>query len=168
MSSKSPTATALTLFSLTLCATVTNAQTIDFNRDVRPILSGKCFTCHGPDDEARKAGLRLDTRDTAVKPLKNGKTAITPANPATSELIRRITTDDEDDLMPPSKAGAPLTPRQIVTLKQWITEGANYAQHWSYTKPTRRPFPTIQDKTWPKNPIDRFILARLEKDALRP
>jgi mono/diheme cytochrome c family protein len=142
--------------------------TVDFNREIRPILSGTCFKCHGPDDGARKSGLRFDLRDAALKKLKDGKTAIMPGDPAASELVRRITTDDEDDLMPPPKAAPRLTPRQVETFKQWIAQGAKYAVHWAYVRPTRPELPTINEKAWPKNDIDSFILARLEKEPLHP
>src|SRR5438045_7037761 len=102
------------------------AQEVDFNRDVRPLLSSKCFQCHGPDDKARKAKLRLDLRDAALKPGKSGETPIVPGKADQSELVRRITTSDEDDVMPPSKSGPPLTPAQVSILKRWIIQGAPY------------------------------------------
>src|SRR5689334_8679486 len=99
-------------------------QKVEFLRDVRPVLSGHCFKCHGPDDEARKSKLRLDIRDEALKPAKSGKIAIHPDNPDQSELVRRIFTSDEDDLMPPPSAKLPLNEKEKAILKQWVASGA--------------------------------------------
>src|SRR3954453_4068937 len=131
------------------------AQPVDFNRDVRPLLSSKCFQCHGPDDQARKAKLRLDLRDAATKPGKSGQTPIVPGKADQSEIVRRATTSDEDDVMPPPKSGPPLTPAQVSVLKRWIDQGAPYAVHWAYVKPTRPAIPTAGGSTWPINDIDR-------------
>jgi Protein of unknown function (DUF1553)/Protein of unknown function (DUF1549)/Planctomycete cytochrome C len=143
---------------------------VDFTRDIRPILTGKCFTCHGPDEKARKAGLRLDLRDAALKPARSGQTAIVPGQPDKSELLTRITSDIESVRMPPMKAGKPLSPAEIQLFKRWIEQGANYAQHWAFVKPRRPAVPEIPDKTWTwaVNPIDHFILERLQKEGLRP
>jgi hypothetical protein len=141
---------------------------LDFNRDVRPILSDTCFTCHGPDDAKRKSGLRLDFKETAYKPAKSGKTAIVPGDVAHSELIRRITTADEDDRMPPADSGKQLSKEQIEVLKKWITQGAAYEGHWAFQPPVRRPLPEVKNKSWPRNEIDRFILAKLEAEGLSP
>lgn len=141
---------------------------VDFNRDIRPILSGRCSQCHGPDEKARKAGLRLDMRETALKELKSGNRALVPGDPAKSELIARVTATDATDAMPPAKAGKRLTDAEVARLRQWIEQGANYSQHWSYVKPLRAPSPTVQDKSWPQTPLDYFILARLEKEGLKP
>ena len=99
---------------------------IDFNRDIRPILSDTCFTCHGPDDAKRKSGLRLDQQDSAYKVAKSGKIALVPGDVAKSELVRRITTSDEDDHMPPADSGKQLSKEQIELLKKWVTQGAAY------------------------------------------
>src|SRR5436190_7299365 len=99
---------------------------IDFNREVRPILSSRCFKCHGPDDDARKASLRLDLREQALKPAKSGEIAIVPGKPDASQLVRRVFTEDEDDLMPPPSAKLPLTAKEKELLKQWIAQGAEY------------------------------------------
>jgi len=139
-----------------------------FNRDIRPILSENCFKCHGPDEAARKAKLRLDIRDEALKPAKSDLVAIVPGSPEKSELIARITASDTDDLMPPAKSGKKLTPDQIEKLRRWIAEGAPYAKHWSYEKPVRPALPQVKNKKWPRNPVDRFILARLEREKLKP
>src|SRR5438552_3083762 len=120
-------------------------QTIDFNRDVRPILSGKCFQCHGPDDKVRQAGLRFDLRDGATKVLKSGTRAIVPGDPSNSEMVARISSKDGDGIMPPTKTGKTLTATEIATLKRWIEQGAKYAVHWSYVKPVRAPLPAVRD-----------------------
>jgi hypothetical protein len=140
---------------------------VDFNRDVRPILTSKCFRCHGPDDKVRKAGLRLDLRDNATARLRGGAHAIVPGRPRASELIRRITAD-EDDVMPPAGAGNRLNPQEVATLRRWIEQGAPYAQHWAYVRPTRPTVPTVHDRAWAINPVDSFLLARLEREGLRP
>lgn len=144
-----------------------SAKDIDFNRDVRPILASKCFHCHGPDDAVRKAGLRLDLHSGAIKELKSGSTAIVPGKPAQSELIARVTTTTSG-VMPPVKMGKPLEAKEVAILKQWIEQGAKYAAHWSYVKPVRPELPAVKTQGWTVNPVDYFILARLEKDGLKP
>jgi hypothetical protein len=140
----------------------------DFNRDIRPILSENCFACHGPDDQKRKSGLRLDQRESATKPAKSGATAIAPGKPAASEIVRRITTTDEDDRMPPAKSGKHLTAAQAALLRQWVAEGAPYQGHWAFITPGRPAIPKVRQTSWPKNPLDFFVLARLENEGLKP
>jgi hypothetical protein len=146
------------------------AQTkeVDYTRDVRPILAGKCLQCHGPDDKVRKAGLRLDSRDGATKTLADGKAAIVPGQIAKSELYQRITSKDPTHAMPPAKLGKPLLPEEIAVLKRWIEQGAPFPKHWAYVKPARPAVPTVNDAKWPLTPIDNFILARLEKEGIKP
>lgn len=141
---------------------------VDFNRDIRPILSDKCYACHGFDEQERKSGLRLDVRDAALEPAKSGYAAIVPGDLTESELVRRIVTEDADDLMPPAKTGKPLTAAEIALLKQWIAEGAEYQAHWSFVAPTRPALPEVSQAGWPRNEIDRFILERIEKEGLQP
>ncbi len=141
---------------------------VDFNRDIRPILSENCYKCHGPDDGARKAKLRFDIRSEALKAAKSGEIPIVPGSPEKSQIVARITATDPDDRMPPIKSGKTLSPTQIDLLRRWVAEGAPYATHWSYVKPMRPAFPEARNRHWPLNPIDRFILARLEKEGLRP
>jgi hypothetical protein len=141
---------------------------VDFNREIRPILAGKCFNCHGPDDKVRKAGLRLDTRDGATLELKTGHRAIVPGDVAKSELLARITSDEKSSVMPPPKAGPRLNAKEVDALKRWIAEGAPFAVHWSYAKPIRHLLPDVQNKAWSINGIDHFILARLEREGLKP
>ncbi len=143
-------------------------QAPDFNREVRPILANHCFKCHGPDDKQRMAGLRLDQREAAVSPLKSGKRAIVPAKPEFSELIRRIFSSGPQQ-MPPAHANKPLSESQKQTLERWIASGAGYALHWAFVPPKRPNIPnSVIRKTKNENPIDSFILARLEREGLRP
>src|SRR5882762_4659417 len=144
------------------------AGRVDFNRDIRPILSENCYKYHGPDDGARKAKLRFDIRAEALKPAKSGEVPIVPGSPEKSQLVARITASDADDRMPPIKSGKTLSPTQIDLLKRWVAEGAPYATHWAYVRPTRPALPQVKRASWPQNPIDRFILARLERERLKP
>ncbi len=141
---------------------------IDFNRDIRPILSDNCFTCHGPDESQRKAKLRLDTRDGALAKLRSGGHAIVPGKSNDSELLRRLISTDDAERMPPPKTNKKLTPAQVDLLKRWIAQDANYAKHWAFVAPVRASLPEVKDSTWARNGIDRFILARLEKEGLKP
>lgn len=141
---------------------------VDFNREIRPILAKKCFACHGPDEEHRQAGLRLDVREVAVKELESGATAIVAGASGKSELARRISATDETERMPPKETGITLTGTQIGLLKRWIDEGASYAPHWAMVKPTRPALPEVKQKDWPKSGIDYFVLARLEREGLAP
>ena len=141
---------------------------VDFNRDIRPILSENCYKCHGPDDGARKANLRFDQKTEALKPAKSGHIPIVAGAPEKSEMIARITASDPEKHMPPIQSGKKLKDHQIDLLRRWISEGAPYAMHWAYVKPIRPELPPVTHQDWPQNPIDRFILARLEKEGLRP
>lgn len=145
-------------------------QLVDFNRDIRPILSNKCFACHGPDDAKREAGLRLDDAKIAATKLESGAVAIVPHNPDASEVVRRITSTDDDERMPPSKFGKPLSKAEITVLQKWIDEGARYATHWSYVKPVRVVPPPAAEpwQDWPHNAIDRFALHAMRANGLHP
>jgi hypothetical protein len=152
---------------------VASSDKIEFNRDIRPILSENCFACHGADSAARKASLRLDHFEdaTAARKDKDGKDtspAIVPGKAEASELIRRITATDADDLMPPPKSHKTLSARQKDLLKLWITDGAKYQAHWSLIAPTRPEPPKVRNRRWGRNPIDDFILSRLEHEGLKP
>jgi len=143
------------------------APGIEFNRDIRPILSEHCFACHGPDDNKRKAGLRLDAKDHAFKPAKSGTVVINPGQPDQSEIIRRLTTADDDDRMPPAKVGSRLKPAQIDLFRRWIADGARYQPHWSFIAPNRPALPVVEShKPESRNPIDPFIGARLDCENL--
>ena len=144
------------------------AEGPDFSRDVRPILSGHCFKCHGPDDQARQAGLRLDNPAGAVSKLESGNQAITPGKPNESELVKRILSADENERMPPAAANKRLTDQQKEILRTWIAAGAQYQRHWAFATPQQAPLPKVKQADWPKNPLDFFILARLEAEGLHP
>jgi len=142
--------------------------TIDFNRQILPILSDNCFACHGPDASQRKAKLRLDTKDGSRAELRDGGFAIVPGKSAESVLMQRVTAQEPAPRMPPPKTDKHLTPQQIELLRQWIDQGAPWVQHWAFAPPRRPALPAVTDKNWPKSPIDHFVLARLEAEHLRP
>ncbi|WP_417380825.1 DUF1553 domain-containing protein [Gimesia sp.] len=141
---------------------------VDFNRDIRPVLSKNCFHCHGPDEGTREADLRLDERPAAIAKLPSDAHAIIPHKAEQSELFLRITSTDEDAVMPPPDVGEKLTEAQIAKIKAWINQGAPYSRHWSFIHPERPPLPNITQQKWPTNPIDHFILAKLETSGLKP
>jgi hypothetical protein len=163
-------ASLTTLLVLSLPAQAAQAATakIDFLRDIRPILSEKCFKCHGPDATVRKGKLRLDRREDALKAGRSGEPALVPGNPGASEAIRRILSTEPDDMMPPPRAKNPLGDRERDLLRRWVEQGAEYQVHWAFVPPRQGPLPTVKDAAWPRNPIDHFVLARLEKEGLRP
>ncbi len=146
------------------------AQSVDFNRDVRPILSNRCLACHGPDSAHREAGLRLDDAASATVKLESGKTAVVTGQPDASELIRRITTSDDDARMPPAHFGKPLTEKEIAVLRRWIAEGAPFAKHWSYVPAVRPDVPSVDNAhaQWPANAIDHFVLRHMIEHQLKP
>lgn len=142
---------------------------VSFNRDIRPIFSDTCFRCHGPDKNARKAGLRLDMRDEAIKKSRSGAIPIVPGKPDESEIVRRIFSTDKSELMPPDEAHKTLTATQKEAIRRWVAEGAKYEGHWAYQPITRSAVPEIQNpKSKLQNPIDAFIQARLAKEGLTP
>jgi len=141
---------------------------VNFAREIRPILSDNCFTCHGPDDQKRKASLRLDTREGAFGRLKGGDLAINPGKPDESDLIFRIESDDPDLRMPPQKSGKQLTAAQIAVLRRWIEQGATSSTHWAFEPPRKPALPQVKNLGWPVTEIDRLILARLEAEGLSP
>ena len=144
---------------------------IDFNRDIRPILSDNCFLCHGPDEANRKGGLRLDQRPSATSPADSGERAVVAGHPDASELIRRVIASDVDLVMPPdSSKKARLTEVQVGLLKRWIEQGAEYTSHWAFKSPLRPSPPTlaVQSSNWAANPIDKFVAAHLDAEHLSP
>jgi hypothetical protein len=141
---------------------------VDFSRDVRPILSKNCFACHGADPAHRVRKLRLDQRESATRKRGYRGPAIVPGSLAKSLLFQRITAADEAKRMPPRRSGKHLDPKQIEVLQRWIEQGAPYTEHWAFVKPRPQPLPTVKDPSWSRNGIDYFVLARLEKEGLRP
>ncbi|MBI3759038.1 MAG: DUF1549 domain-containing protein [Deltaproteobacteria bacterium] len=140
------------------------AQGVDFDREIRPLLSDNCFQCHGPDEQQRKARLRFDTKEGAF--AKAG--VIVPGKAAESRLFKRISATDPAMLMPPPQSGHKLTEQQINLLKRWIDEGARWNEHWAFVAPKRPELPPVKNTAWPRNALDHFILARLEKEGLQP
>jgi hypothetical protein len=134
---------------------------VEFNRDIRPILSNNCFSCHGPDNNLRKAKLRLDQEESAKTVLASGK-------PLESELYKRLVTTEAADRMPPAKSNKYLTKEQTELVRRWIEQGAKYQKHWSLLPPQVAKTPAVKDVAWPANPIDHFVLARLEKEGVKP
>ncbi|MBI1356027.1 MAG: DUF1553 domain-containing protein [Acidobacteria bacterium] len=152
-----------------LAAALDPPQRIEFNRDVRPILSDRCFACHGPDAENRKTPLRLDTAEGAAVDLNSGGRALTPGDPSTSKLIERVRSDSPVLRMPPAYAGHDaLTEPEIRVLERWIEQGAAFESHWAFRSPTRPHTPVVRRQDWVRNPIDAFVLARLEQEGLSP
>jgi len=140
---------------------------IQYNRDIRPILSENCFNCHGADSAARKASLRIDRPEDATAKLTNGVVPIVPGNAEKSEVIKRIF-DEGDDIMPPVKTHKVLSARQKQLLKQWVLDGAHYQPHWAFIAPVKAPLPTVKNRRWVSNPIDAFVLSGLEKAGFKP
>ncbi len=136
---------------------------VSYSRDVKPLLAGRCYACHGPDEGKRKAKLRLDLRDEALKK------AVKPGNAAASPLVQRIASTDADEVMPPPHAKKePLSPAQIDLLRRWIDQGARFDVHWAYVKPARPPLPEVKNQAWVRNAVDRFVAARHEQLGFRP
>ena len=141
---------------------------VDFARQVQPIFVKRCYLCHGPDEGSREAGLRLDVRTAATAELDSGGVAIALGDPDASELLHRVTSIDESVRMPPADSGPALSMAEIDTLRRWIAAGAPYDDHWSF-QPVEKPDPpAVDDESWIRNPIDRFVLARLEREGLAP
>ncbi len=157
------------LLSGSLWAGATELAAVDYNRDIRPILANNCFACHGPDEGERQAGLRLDLLEAATQPAESGKRAIVPGQPDGSELLARIDAADEAERMPPVESNKKLTAEQKTLLRRWIADGARVETHWSLVPPLRPAIPavkgTVNNPAWPDNPIDAFVLARLERES---
>lgn len=158
---------AILLMGAGLAVSRSGAGEVSFNRDVRPILAANCYSCHGPDASSREADLRLDSFKDSTVDL-GGYKAIQPGNAGSSEIIARIESTDPDDVMPPPKTGHKITADQLAILKQWINEGADYEEHWSFVPVTRPTLPEIETSDWPRNGIDFFVASRLEDAGLRP
>ncbi|MUH35425.1 DUF1553 domain-containing protein [Zobellia amurskyensis] len=144
-------------------------EKVDFNYHVKPILSDKCFACHGPDMANQKAGLRLDIAESAYEALESsGKHPIVPKKPGESEVVTRILSDDPEIKMPPVEFNVALSKSEIATITKWIEQGAEYKPHWSFIKPKKEKAPEVTLAEWPKNTIDKFVLAKLERKNLSP
>lgn len=140
---------------------------VDFNRDIRPILSDNCFHCHGPDEKTRKAKLRLDTKDGILKDL-GGYQAVKPGDVKASEVWKRIITKKDDDVMPPPETHKSLKPEQVALIKKWIEAGAPFAGHWAFQAPQKAEVPVVKNSKWTRNAIDNFIAAKLAEHKLSP
>ena len=140
---------------------------VDFDRDIRPILSDKCFACHGPDAKQRMANLRLDARE-GIFTDRGTYRIVVPGDSSKSRMYQRVSSAKASFRMPPPASGKTLSAEQISLIKQWIDQGAKWEKHWAYVAPVRPPVPAVEDAKWPKNPIDNFILARLETEGLKP
>ncbi len=149
---------------LALCALpAAAAEKVEFARDIRPILARHCWSCHGPDEATREAGLRLDIRELAI-----AKKAFIPGDAAKSKMVSRLHAAKADVVMPPPESKKPLTDKQKQLLKDWIDQGADYAPHWAFRPPVRPAIPTVSNAAWVRNPIDAFVLKRLDRDGLKP
>ncbi len=157
------------LFSVRLPASAgaEEQQSVSFSRDIRPILSSKCFSCHGPDSAAREADLRLDRYDEATAD-RGGYAALIPGKPQESEAFQRLVADDPDVRMPPAEAKKDLSEEEIQLLRRWIEQGAEYEPHWAFVPPQRTLLPAVELSDWPQNEIDHFVLAQLEQQGLQP
>jgi hypothetical protein len=167
-------ALTVSLAPIVFCATMmfggsvsAQSEPLRFDRDIRPILSDNCFRCHGPDGKNREAGLRLDLKQHALGD-RDGTVPFKPGDLDASEAWQRMTTDDPDLHMPPSDSNKKLTPKQLGLIKQWIEEGAEWVDHWSFVAPVRHKLPQVSNPKWPHNPIDHFILKRLDDEGLKP
>jgi hypothetical protein len=143
------------------------AAPVDFQREIRPLLSDNCFQCHGPDSDARMADMRLDLRESVFLARPEGQVVV-PGKPADSLLYKRISSSDASFRMPPEYSHKSLTPEQIAKIKQWIEEGAEWKEHWAYRAPVQTPAPAVKNPLWVRNTIDRFVLAKLEEKGLVP
>src|SRR5688572_14485120 len=151
------------LFGALLCSRAATQETISFNLQVRPILSDRCWACHGPDENKRKAKLRLDTKEGALA-SKDGKFIIKPGDPEASEVYKRLISSDPDEKMPPADSHLSVSSNEIATIKRWIEQGAVWEKHWAYVPVRVLAPPQVNDASFVRNDIDRFILARLEKE----
>ena len=141
---------------------------IDYNLHIKPILSDRCFACHGPDEEAREAELRLDTKEGLFSRIDNQYEVVVPGKASKSELYRRIINSDSDEQMPPPESNLALTSAEIALIEAWIDQGAEWKPHWAYIPPQKPQLPPLEDESWPKNEIDYFILNQLEQAGLKP
>ncbi len=159
----------LACWTTALLAAAPKATTsIDYNRQIRPIFSENCYACHGPDENKRMAGLRLDQKESALEKLTSGRVAIVPGDPSGSELIIRISSENDALRMPPAFTGKRLSKEETDLIREWISQGAKWQTHWSHIPPQRPDLPRVSESDWVRNEIDHFILARLERERLQP
>ncbi|HEX5789970.1 MAG TPA: DUF1549 domain-containing protein, partial [Luteolibacter sp.] len=151
---------------LLLPLSATALAEVDFNRDIRPILTKECTACHGGVKAA--GGISFIYRDMALAEGKSGQRAIVPGKPAESEMMRRLRSDDPDEVMPKPKHGPPLPASQIALIERWIAEGAKWQEHWAFVPPREVAVELVSDASWPTTPLDRHVLARLDKEGLKP
>ena len=149
-------------------ATPAAAPPVDFGRQIRPILSDKCFACHGPDEQTRAAGLRLDMKDSVLTPAKSGRTPVIPGDPDNSELIRRVLSHDDNVRMPPARETRQPTAQELELLQQWVLQGAPWEEHWAFVAPESPALPSVSKPDWPHQGLDLFVLAGLERQGLAP
>jgi hypothetical protein len=165
-------ATAVAFMALGVAATQLRAAAspdrVDFNYHIKPLLSDRCYFCHGPDEKARKAKLRLDTKEGLFKAIDGGMSVVKPGNPTKSEIIRRITSADPEERMPPPKSNLALSQEEVGLIQRWVQQGAEWKKHWSLIPLVDVKVPAVKNKNWPRNDIDRFVLARLEREKLKP
>lgn len=151
-----------------ILVSLAQAEPVRFNREIRPVLADACLHCHGPDPGSRKAGLRLDTEAGFFSAEAGGAPPVVRGNPGGSPLFQRLISEDPDEIMPPPDSHKELKPVQIALIKAWIEQGAPWQPHWSFVPPQRPALPEVKDSGWVKNPVDRFVLARLEAAGLEP
>ena len=149
-------------------ANASSLETISYNRDIRPIFSDTCFRCHGPDESSREADLRFDLPESAFAEREGGYSAIVPGDPEVSEAWLLINEEDPEYRMPPRKSHLELTDAQKKLIGRWIEEGAKYERHWAFEAPQKSPLPEVENETWPKTAVDRFVLAQLEEEGTEP
>ena len=145
-------------------------EKISYNFHIRPIFSDKCFACHGPDANKREAGLRLDIAEAAYQALEENPSAhaLVPNKPNASEVFLRISSTDEEQMMPPPESELKLTNREIKLIEKWIKQGAKYEPHWAFAAPEEQEIPPIENEEWVKNDIDYFVLHKQEEEGISP
>ncbi|MEK6235370.1 MAG: DUF1549 domain-containing protein, partial [Planctomycetales bacterium] len=157
----------LTFAAMLSCSIGFADEEVDFSRRIRPLLAEKCFACHGLDEKERESDLRLDTKDGLFSKVESGGVAVTPGAAAKSAVYQRLISKDADERMPPADAKQ-LKPEEIDLIKRWIDQGAKWKQHWSLVAPVRSPLPKVSDASWPRNEIDRFVMAKLDREGRKP
>ena len=159
-------AVSLTLILLLGIAT---GHAVSFNEDIRPILADRCFACHGPDSASRKADLRLDREEFAKAAIADSDVIpIVSGKPEQSAILKRLKSHDADEVMPPPESKITVSNKEIALIERWIADGAEWQRHWAFIPPQKATLPDVKNSTWARNPIDRFILAKLEAQNLKP